>query len=415
MASITAVELSDDTCALARTTVRHGEIQLHAVEILDPHAFPGGGSYTAALRQARRSAKLPRRTRIVLWGVPEGASRRDASVKALVAPLAEAGYHIESVVTPCNALAALARVRVPRGPGATCWLAINRAGVAVVVVRPGKLIYSHSYSWDSSIGATGSQARLLQRYSLVAHLSPEVKRAMLEARKAGTPVEAVVTCGNLSDLRALTMPLIEELDVEVETLDSLEGLVVKAPTMDRVEEAAAAIRLACAGAITRGPRIWDEATRRASRRVTTLIRVAAGLAVLAGLAVVWYYYGPGMPARTTAPPPPQSAPPSPANPTSAQPHLNSEPRTTDNPQTSTAGPSRQPVLDDPMPQVKAILVSKDRRFATIEGGRIVGVGDTLGRRLVVAIDEKAVVLREPSGVRVRVGLGGRVLDVERDR
>jgi hypothetical protein len=34
---------------------------------------------------------------------------------------------------------------------------------------------------------------------------------------------------------------------------------------------------------------------------------------------------------------------------------------------------------------------------------------------VVAIDEKAVVLREPSGARVRVGLGGRVLDVERDR
>jgi len=68
-----------------------------------------------------------------------------------------------------------------------------------------------------------------------------------------------------------------------------------------------------------------------------------------------------------------------------------------------------------MPQVKAILVSKDRRFATIEGGRIVGVGDTLGRRLVVAIDDKAVVLREPSGARVRVGLGGRVLDVERDR
>ena len=49
------------------------------------------------------------------------------------------------------------------------------------------------------------------------------------------------------------------------------------------------------------------------------------------------------------------------------------------------------------------MVSKYCRFATISGGRIIGVGDTLGRRLVVAIDEKAVVLREPSGVRVRVG------------
>ena len=281
MASITAVELSDDTCALARTTVRRGEIHLHAVEILDPHAFPGGGSYAAALRHARRTARLPRRTRVVLWGVPEGASRRDAAVKPLIAPLTEAGYHVESVVTPCNALAALARVRVARGQGATCWIAINRVGVAIVVVRPGKLLYAHSYWWDSSIGAIGSQARLLQRYSLVAHLSPEIERAMHEARTAGTPVDAIVTCGNLSDLRALTMPLIQELDVEVETLDSLEGLVVQAPAMDRVEEAAPAIRLACAGAITRGPRIWDDARRRASRRTTTVIRVAA---VLAGLA-----------------------------------------------------------------------------------------------------------------------------------
>jgi hypothetical protein len=400
MASITAVELSEDTCALARTTVRRGEIHLHGVEILDPHAFPGGGSYTAALRHARRSGKLPRRTRVVLWGVPEGASRRDPSVKPLIAPLMEAGYHVESVVTPCNALAALARVRVARGQGATCWIAINRGGVAIVVVRPGKLLYSHSYSWDSSIGAIGSQARLLQRYSLVAHLSPEIKRAMHEARTAGTPVDGVVTCGNLLDLRALTMPLIEELDVEVETLDSLEGLVVKAPAVDRVEEAAPAIRLACAGAITRGPRIWDDARRRASRRTTALIRAAAILLGLVGLVFAWYRYGPP---RLTGRSQPKPAP------------LNSAAPSTDKPETSTAGPSRQPLLDDPLPKVTATMVSKDRRFATISGGRIVGVGDTLGRRLVVAIDEKAVVLREPSGIRVRVGLGGQVLEVERDR
>lgn len=402
MATITAVELSDDTCALARATVRRGEIHLHAVEILDPHAFPGGGSYAAALRQTRRRAGLPRRTRVVLWGIPDGTSRRDPAVKALLAPLTEAGYHVERVVTPCNALAALARVRVPRGPGATCWVAINRGGVAIVAMRPGKMIYSHAFAWDSSIGAVGSQARLLQRYSLVAHLSPEVKRAMLEARKAGTPVEAVVTCGNLSDLRALTMPLIEELDVEVETLDSLEGLVVKAPRNGGLEEAAPAIRLACAGAIARGPRVWDDARRRASRRLTTLIRAAAVLAGLGGLAYAWYRYGPpGLPGT--------------ARPTVQQPALNPAPLSTDKSRTSAAEPSRQPLLDDPMPQVKAILVSKDRRFATIDGGRIVGVGDTLGRRQVVAIDEKAVVLREPSGAQVRVGLGGRVLDVERDR
>jgi hypothetical protein len=41
----------------------------------------------------------------------------------------------------------------------------------------------------------------------------------------------------------------------------------------------------------------------------------------------------------------------------------------------------------------------------------VGIGDILGRRTVVAIDERSVVFREPSGLQIRVGLGGRVLSV----
>jgi hypothetical protein len=73
------------------------------------------------------------------------------------------------------------------------------------------------------------------------------------------------------------------------------------------------------------------------------------------------------------------------------------------------------LLKDPIPRVVAILVAQDRRFATIEKGQIVGVGDVIGPRIVVGIDEKALVLREPSGVLIRVGMGGRVLGVERGR
>ena len=61
----------------------------------------------------------------------------------------------------------------------------------------------------------------------------------------------------------------------------------------------------------------------------------------------------------------------------------------------------------------AILVSRERRYATIEGGQIVGIGDLLGRRTVVGMDERSVVLQEPSGVQIRVGLGGRLLAVDR--
>jgi hypothetical protein len=71
------------------------------------------------------------------------------------------------------------------------------------------------------------------------------------------------------------------------------------------------------------------------------------------------------------------------------------------------------LLKDPLPRVTAILVSSDRRMATIDEGRIISVGDVLGKRVVVAIDERAVVLKEPSGVQIRVGLGGKILGVER--
>ena len=72
------------------------------------------------------------------------------------------------------------------------------------------------------------------------------------------------------------------------------------------------------------------------------------------------------------------------------------------------------LLKDPVPKVTAILVSADRRLATIgEDGQIIAVGDTVGRRVVVAIDDKTVLLREPSGVQIRVALGGRVIGVER--
>jgi hypothetical protein len=44
---------------------------------------------------------------------------------------------------------------------------------------------------------------------------------------------------------------------------------------------------------------------------------------------------------------------------------------------------------------------------------VVAVGDTIGRRVVVAIDDRTVLLREPSGVQIRVALGGGVVGVTR--
>jgi hypothetical protein len=492
MANLTAIELGPDTCAFARTSGRRGAIRLLASEILDPAAFPGAEAFAVAARRTRRTLNLPRRCRVVVWGLPDGANRKDAEVKPLIQPLVDAGFKVERVVTPCNALAALARQKTSRGDVSTCWVAINRGGVAIVAVRPGKLLYAHSFAWDSTMGSRGSQARLLQRYLLVSHLSPQVKRAMAEARKAGSPVGVVVTCGNLPDLRSLTMPLIEELDIEVETLDSLEGLLVKPDAAEKLGETASAIRLACAAVIARGSRPWDPSKKKSSR-TGAYVAAAVLAALLVGLAYQWYarrrsaaVLAPAtqsqqtrapLPAPQVAPPavsvpvaPPKSNPPAvsapvaspkaaPApvtgpKPNAARPRDIAPPSTPAPPgppvtaSTPAARPS-SPALDTPavpadkpgaglavrpavpgvggfsprpipellgdaVPRVTAILVSPTRRYATIEGGRIIGVGDVIGRRTVVSMDERSVVLREPSGAQIRIGLGGRVLGFNRD-
>jgi hypothetical protein len=466
MPAVTAVELGPDTCVLVRAALRGADVRVADVEILDPAAFPGSDAFVASLQQSRRKMNLPRRARVVLWGLPDGATPRDPAVRSLVAPLAAAGFRVQRVVSPCNALSALARIRTPRPDGAVGWLAVDRAGVAIVIARPGELLYSHTFTWDSSIGATGSQAVMLQRYSLVASLAPELRRGIASARDKGARVDTIITCGNLPDLRSLTMPLIEELDLEVETLDSLDGLTFAPEMGDRLRALAPAIRIACAGAATRETRPITAVTARptpaasapAHRRIGGGVFGAVALLVAVGGAGWWWYSQtahrtPRSPvvARATTPPPassakarssppsssatasspqpssPRTAPavPAPVAPGPEAPSKSQDqpppPSTAKTPPTASGQRTRAaaqppaplpPLLDEPLPQISTILASSARPFAMING-RIVRVGDHVGQRVVTAIEPGRVVFREPSGVQIRVGLAGRFLGVKR--
>jgi hypothetical protein len=64
------------------------------------------------------------------------------------------------------------------------------------------------------------------------------------------------------------------------------------------------------------------------------------------------------------------------------------------------------VSNAPLPQVNSILVSPDRRIAVLDGA-IVREGEKVGPRVLVAIEQDGVVLREPSGRQVRVPIRGR--------
>jgi hypothetical protein len=274
MRSVTGIELGADTCVLVRVHPGHKPPRVSAVDT----PAPAGADFDNELRVARRTKHFPKHLRAVVWGLHESASATDAATRALLGPFRRAGFVLDDVLTPPKALAALARQR-SRAPGraATAWVALNRHGAAFAIVDGGELLFSREFDWHYRPPTTARE-ELLQRYSLVAHLAPELQHAIAVVRahhRAG--VDGIVLCGDLPELRSLTIPLIEELDIEVEALDSLDGLIVARPARaEDLADKAPALRLACAAAI--GEAHTDErlAARLVAAAAVVLLLVALG-------------------------------------------------------------------------------------------------------------------------------------------
>ena len=274
------------------------------------------------------------------------------------------------------------------------------------------------------------------------------------ARQHGAAVGTIVTCGNLPDLRSITLPLIEEMDMEVETLDSLEGLDVAPPLkVEEIADRAPALRLACAAAADAPEAARPGASRFAAAAAAVLL-VGAALWAAAQLRTPRADAPDAQTAESVAqesrPPAtattavPEAAPPPAAVPQPSQPRPEpevaggqpvpvertpdgrdagrpaattgrqtlSEPAAGTAPSRSSeadragaderaARPRRAAPLNAPLPTVNSILVSPERRLAVVDGA-IVHEGDAVGPRVLVRIEPDAIVLRESSGHEVRV-------------
>jgi hypothetical protein len=396
----------------------------------------------------------------VAWEIPPSAAADHPAVRAATAPLIEAGFRILSAISPPEALARLARQR-PREVGrrGAAWLSLNRHAVAIAIVDGGELVFSRVFDWNYHAAQTVRE-ELLQRYLLVAHLAPELRRGIDVVRlERGVNVDAIVTCGDLPDLRSLTMPLIEELDIEVETLDSLDGLDVMAPaTTGAIGEKAPALRLACAAA---GDSVLT------GSQTSSRTAVIAAVATIVAATATWGAWrmirepdpAPAQVVRTeraitpqptvqseapqerprstqvnapeTTTPRPMPDPNVPAatmgvqtpalsqstetRPPAARPGRPSARQTTSRltggielaPARSAANQRRAAALTAPLPIVNSILVSPDRRVAVVDGA-IVREGEPVGPRVLQRIERDGIVLREPSGHEVRVPIRRRV-------
>jgi hypothetical protein len=225
-------------------------------------------------------------------------------------PLTDAGIRLRTVMTPAAALAAIARSRRAfSAPDTTeAYVALDNTLTCVALTRNGALVAAHDLAWGFL--HDDEKRRPRARDEIVSRLSHELAELFKMSSDAGR-VTQVCICGGLPDLRSITLPLLERLDVEVEILDSLSGIDVGSlsqPAADEVRERVSELRIAWVAAAE-----WTTISllrpnrRRASQAALSRAAVVAGVA--AGLGSGWSIARiDSLPVAAASPVPTRSAP-----------------------------------------------------------------------------------------------------------
>ena len=370
-----------------------------------------------ALGRARRDDGFESRARVVAWGPPSSQVALDLDHLPDVAPLVEAGFEIEAIISPPQALAMLLEsLRVDSRRAAVAAVALTPHGAALAIVHHGQVVAARTFEWPLGVPFTGARSELLDRYLIVSQLAPQLQHLIeLAGPVYHAAVSSVVVCGSLPDLRSLSMLLIEELDLEVETLDSGDRL---AAAVAQQTESAASLQLAAAAAA-------HPASERHSWLSPGAIRNLAGTAAFV-LCAAWtsmqvsgfapassaFPDGIVMAGRVDLPPVSRMRPEAtigrldPEPPPSPAPAQVPADAPAVAPRRARAPANAVVVPPDPLPRVDGIAISATRRLAILDGA-IVGPGDRIGGRSVKRIEYNGVVLREPNGAEVFVAIRSR--------
>ena len=281
------IDLSGDSVILASVSPAVGRLQLRDFDRVDANGDPL--VLVEDLRRARRQHRFPRRAEVVAWA-------GDPRVNAV----RQAGFRIERTITPGVALERVARIHHELSgiPGVTAVLSIDESGGALAIVRDEVVLQETALTWSSRAAGDSSDSDLLRRYSFLSELTETLGAAFGSVlRSQNARVQEILTCGSLPDLRSLTMPLADEFDVEVETLDSMSAIDVRVKGRMPEEIADALPTLWTAMAASRR---WH---RRPAQPVKRLLKIAVPAGVAAGFAMMFLAGGrPGDSARSSAPP-----------------------------------------------------------------------------------------------------------------
>jgi hypothetical protein len=454
MTDVTGIELGPDCCVLVRAGSDPSRTTVTAAHAVTPGEWSDDhDALVGLLRSVRRSNRLSPHARVVAWGLPESGASADLAHLPELGPLVAAGFEIDSIVSPVRALADLVRARrsvtniSESGRGASAdrsreasdgiaALSLNTHGVAIAIVARGEVVASRVFDWPLGRPFGGAHSEELERYLVVSQIAPELRHLIDLVRPVhGATVTSVITCGNLPDLRSLSMLLIEEMDLEVETLDSVElldshdgDLADLVPTLQLAALAASPREGAAHAVATARPRSGSGLATFASLAAMVLLSTWTALAVSgsspaaplfpSGIAIasVERPAGPdigveGTIGRVAAGSSDVRGLGSSEVPdvgssevrgigSSHRPRVEAQnahgargselqtPRASE-PQASAAQPPALPILH-------GILINGAHRIAILDN-KIVNVGDRIGSLVVVRIERDGVTLRDPGG------------------
>jgi hypothetical protein len=212
-------------------------------------------------------------------------------MNARLRPLVDAGFVIETAVTPAVAHASIVRQRRASLPDAiTAVLSINGRATALTVLRGTVVLFARELPWGDETEQAEHAASGVLATTFAARLASELRRSLVYLKQSHrVDVTRVLVCGDVPDVRALTGPLMHELDVEVETLDLPDDLDVSRlqEPADRFSARLGAWRTALALATDPAPPVnlvpRDVMASRSARRVQRRLgaAVAAGLLIAA--------------------------------------------------------------------------------------------------------------------------------------
>ena len=322
-------------------------------------------------------------------------------MKRALEPLIDAGIRVRTVMTPGAALGSVAWRRHLAGESAVlaAYVAIETTATCMALARNGLLVAVRDLPWGYR--QDGGNARKCDE--IAGRLGEELAELFAGVAGSGNGVVGqLCICGGFEELHGITAPLMERLDVVVETLDGSAFTLASAVA----ESVPAPINLL-------------RARRRSeSRLVLAYSAVGAGLVagVAIGLAVtrspqwpaVGRMFAPHAVTRTEILPIRllESIAGTTGSPLTAANALPITPPT-EEPSPKTYE-SNTPMPADPVlpldADLRLILYAPGRRLAIING-RIMALGDLVGAARIIDITTEAVLLRDPQGQTRKLVLG----------